>query len=75
VDPRDLGSDVAGMHTSHHLDTQANATPAKGRPRLRHHGALPLVLITTCLGVFLAQLDTSVVNLALERIGAELRRG
>jgi EmrB/QacA subfamily drug resistance transporter len=30
------------------------------------------VLITTCLAVFLAQLDTSVVNLALKRIGAQL---
>jgi len=34
--------------------------------------ALPVVLVTTCLGVFLAQLDTSVVNLALKHIGAEL---
>src|SRR5215472_3200006 len=34
--------------------------------------ALPVVLVTTCLGVFLAQLDTSVVNLALKHVGAEL---
>jgi DHA2 family methylenomycin A resistance protein-like MFS transporter len=41
-------------------------------PRRPLAAALPLVLITTCLGVFLAQLDTSVVNLALKQIGAEL---
>src|SRR5262249_62296792 len=46
---------------------------AQDRPRRRRDAAtVPVVLITTCLGVFLAQLDTSVVNLALERIGAEL---
>ena len=33
---------------------------------------LPIVLTATCLGVFLAQLDTSVVNLALNHIGTEL---
>jgi DHA2 family methylenomycin A resistance protein-like MFS transporter len=31
-----------------------------------------LVLFTTCLAVFIAQLDTSVVNLALKHIGASL---
>ncbi len=46
---------------------------AQRRPRRRGIAAtLPTVLITTCLGVFLAQLDTSVVNLALKHIGAEL---
>jgi MFS family permease len=46
---------------------------AQDLPRRRRDAAtLPVVLITTCLGVFLAQLDTSVVNLALERMGAEL---
>jgi len=49
------------------------ATWAQRRPRRRGIAAtLPTVLITTCLGVFLAQLDTSVVNLALKHIGAEL---
>jgi EmrB/QacA subfamily drug resistance transporter len=32
-----------------------------------------LVLFTMCLAVFIAQLDTSVVNLALKHIGASLR--
>jgi MFS transporter, DHA2 family, methylenomycin A resistance protein len=41
-------------------------------PRRGMAAALPVVLITTCLGVFLAQLDTSVVNLALNHIGAQL---
>src|SRR5262249_18236846 len=46
---------------------------AQDRPRRRRDAAtVPVDLITTCLVVFLAQLDTSVVNLALERIGAEL---
>ena len=54
------------------IDTLPATTPRQARRRRRHHGRLPLVLITTCLGVFLAQLDTSVVNLALGRIGAEL---
>jgi hypothetical protein len=41
-------------------------------PQCGTAAVLPVVLITTCLGVFLAQLDTSVVNLALKHIGAEL---
>ncbi len=34
--------------------------------------AFPAVLVTTCLAVLLAQLDTSVVNLALKHIGSAL---
>jgi EmrB/QacA subfamily drug resistance transporter len=34
--------------------------------------ARSLVLLTMCLGVLVAQIDTSVVNLALRRIGADL---
>lgn len=34
--------------------------------------ARPLVLLTTCLGVLVAQIDTSVVNLALKHINADL---
>jgi EmrB/QacA subfamily drug resistance transporter len=54
------------------LDTLPTAAPLEAGQRRRHHGKLPLVLIAMCLGVFLAQLDTSVVNLALGPIGAEL---
>ena len=32
-----------------------------------------VVLFTTCLGVFIAQLDTSVVNLALNHVSADLK--
>jgi EmrB/QacA subfamily drug resistance transporter len=44
---------------------------------LKHEISMPaqsksLVLFTTCLAVFIAQLDTSVVNLALKHIGASL---
>ena len=35
----------------------------------------PLVLLTMCLGVLVAQIDTSVVNLALNHINAELKAG
>jgi len=42
------------------------------RPNAAWPPRCPSVLVTTCLGVFLAQLDTSVVNLALKHIGAEL---
>src|SRR5262244_325747 len=31
-----------------------------------------VILFTTCLGVFVAQLDTSVINLALNRVSADL---
>ena len=34
--------------------------------------ARALVLLTMCLGVLVAQIDTSVVNLALRHIGADL---
>ena len=54
------------------IDTLPATMPLEARRRRRQHGGLPLLLITMCLGVFLAQLDTSVVNLALGRIGAEL---
>jgi DHA2 family methylenomycin A resistance protein-like MFS transporter len=43
---------------------------ARGRPARQTQ--LPVVLIITCIGVFLAQLDTSIVNLALRQIGASL---
>jgi hypothetical protein len=62
----------AGMTMHQQIDTHPATTPREARRRRRHHGRLPLVLITMCLGVFLAQLDTSVVNLALGRIGGEL---
>jgi len=45
----------------------AAVAPRRGNPRL--------VLFTTCLGVLIAQLDTSVVNLALKPIGADLHLG
>ena len=44
---------------------------ARGRPARKTQ--LPVVLIITSIGVFLAQLDTSIVNLALRQIGASLR--
>jgi MFS transporter, DHA2 family, methylenomycin A resistance protein len=43
---------------------------ARGRPARQTQ--LPVVLIISCIGVFLAQLDTSIVNLALRQIGAAL---
>ena len=49
-----------------------DAWALKRPPQRGMAAALPVVLVTTCLGVFLAQLDTSVVNLALKHIGAEL---
>jgi EmrB/QacA subfamily drug resistance transporter len=56
-----------------HPPTHANhaaATPAHRSPRRR--GCL---LLTLCLGVLLAQIDTSVVNLALHPIAAALGLG
>ena len=38
-------------------------------------GRLALVLVATSLGVLLAQIDTSVVNLAVKSIGADLHSG
>lgn len=49
--------------------TANDARAAAGR---RSHRALVAAM---CLGVILAQLDTSLVNLALHRIGASLRAG
>lgn len=43
-----------------------NLSPARGTS---------LVLLTTCLGVLVAQIDTSIVNLAAERIGRDLHAG
>lgn len=47
--------------------TWLNGATTRTRPRL--------VLIATSLGVLLAQIDTSVVNLALKSIGADLHAG
>lgn len=49
------------------LSTPRSVTAVRARPTL--------VLLATSLGVLLAQVDTSVVNLALERIGADLNAG
>jgi MFS transporter, DHA2 family, methylenomycin A resistance protein len=46
-----------------------NARARRRRIRLQ----LPTVLIITCIGVFLAQLDTSIVNLALKQIATTLK--
>jgi DHA2 family methylenomycin A resistance protein-like MFS transporter len=64
-------ADVVGMHP---IERSYLPMAAKAPRRSQHRftAALPLVLITTSLGAFLAQLDTSVVNLALKHIGAEL---
>src|SRR3954467_15261751 len=40
--------------------------------RLARAGGRPLILFTMCLGVLVAQIDTSVVNLALKHIAADL---
>ena len=72
VDGCNAHTDVGPMDPIERTAPRAPAW-AQDRPRRRRDAAtLPVVLITTCLGVFLAQLDTSVVNLALERVGAEL---
>jgi hypothetical protein len=72
VDGSDTPTDVGVMHPIERTYLPMG-TWAQRRPRRRGIAAtLPTVLITTCLGVFLAQLDTSVVNLALKHIGAEL---
>src|SRR5215475_15263974 len=40
----------------------------------RRHGTA-VILVTTCLGVFIAQLDSQVVNLAIKHIGSEFDAG
>ncbi|HWE77042.1 MAG TPA: MFS transporter [Pseudolabrys sp.] len=46
-----------------------------GEPRTQHKVRPRLVLLATSLGVLLAQVDTSVVNLALKSIGGDLHSG
>jgi EmrB/QacA subfamily drug resistance transporter len=48
------------------VSTQRAALPA------RLFDGKSIILFTMCLGVFIAQLDTSVVNLALKRVAADL---
>lgn len=43
------------------------------RPRMTH--GTPLILLTMSLGVLIAQIDTSVVNLAIKHIGADFHTG
>ncbi len=43
-------------------------------PRITRRARLkPIVLLTLCLGVLVAQVDTSVVNLAMQPIGSAFR--
>jgi len=46
--------------------------PARSTTRARHK---PVVLLTLCLGVLVAQIDTSIVNLAVARIDTDLGGG
>ena len=63
---------VGGMHSDGcELRPMAWTMNAWGNPSPKH-AILSPVLIITCIGVFLAQLDTSIVNLALRQIGAGL---
>src|SRR5262245_21936483 len=39
---------------------------------IRRHGKT-VILLTMCLGVFIAQLDSQVVNLAIKHIGSDLK--
>ena len=45
---------------------------ARADHAIRSHGKT-VVLFTMCLGVFIAQLDSQVVNLAIKQIGADLK--
>jgi MFS transporter, DHA2 family, methylenomycin A resistance protein len=47
--------------------------PSSARPRMAH--ATPPILLTMSLGVLIAQIDTSVVNLAVKHIGADFNAG
>src|SRR5262245_36428101 len=46
-----------------------------GRAQDLAHAHKGVVLFTMCLGVFVAQLDSSVVNLAVKHIGGDLQAG
>src|SRR5262249_48437829 len=48
------------------------ATTTQRVPQRARVDSKSLVLFTTCLGVFIAQLDTSVVNLALKHVSSDL---
>jgi DHA2 family methylenomycin A resistance protein-like MFS transporter len=52
------------------METDMAAATFFDRPA--HATARPLILLTMCLGVLVAQIDTSVVNLALKHINADL---
>ena len=45
------------------------------KPLPRAASGASVILLTLCLGVLVAQLDSSVVNLAVKRIGADLHAG
>jgi EmrB/QacA subfamily drug resistance transporter len=45
------------------------------RIRLPSRRSTTVILFTTCLGVFIAQLDSQVVNLAIKHIGSDLNAG
>ncbi len=58
--------DAMSVHAQHAVP-RGEAIEPPLRPRL--------VLLVTSLGVLLAQIDTSVVNLALKSIGTDLNTG
>src|SRR6185312_540539 len=74
--PREIG--WAAMRSSALMRHEGNGVSMNFSPSIhKQEFSMPppsksLVLFTTCLAVFIAQLDTSVVNLALKHIGASL---
>lgn len=58
--------------TSHMTGISRSHGSRGARSRDAQHASKGIILLTMCLGVFIAQLDSSVVNLAVKPIGADL---
>src|SRR4029453_7637510 len=67
---------VLGHYVAHSNDElqrfPMTATTTQRVPQRSGFDSRSLVLFTTCLRVFIAQLDTSVVNLALKHVSSDL---
>jgi len=64
----------ARMSSNKYAFARLAACPARLRER-QPLSRQSLVLLATCVAVFVAQLDTSVVNLALKQVGGDLNAG
>jgi hypothetical protein len=74
VSELDTGADVTRLYAQERMRS-SRVTITLTTARQRTANATTIILLSMSLGVLIAQIDTSVVNLAVKRIGADFNLG